>query len=68
MPHKWYAHQLFWILSAIINAAIIGLRFVYDPAFRTLDDGWKIKFLVTHSISCLLSFILAALGLLYNHD
>lgn len=40
LPHRWYAHQMFWILSSIINAATIGLKFIYDTTFKAPFTSW----------------------------
>ena len=64
MPHRWYAHLAFWLLSAIMCAIILILQFV------TMDHEYKnkIAFIATHGVSCLLSSILSYLGLKYSHD
>ncbi len=41
LPHRWYAHQIFWILSSIINAATIALKFIFDPNFNGGSNAWK---------------------------
>lgn len=68
LPHRWYAHQIFWILSSIVNAATISLKVLNDPNFKSPFTGWEIWFLVTHSVACAVSLLLSGLGIFYSHD
>ncbi len=66
MPHRWYAHHLFWHLSLIINLLALLFHFVGGFPDCVTDDA--LRFAITHGISCFVSLLLCLMGHRYRHD
>ena len=69
MPHAWYAHQLFWILNAVLSAASMG-AFFYLFHVSNFDNEMfmKVKYLVCTSVSLIVSTALAVMGVKYKRE
>jgi len=69
MPHAWYAHQLFWILNAVLSAASLGAFFyLFNVASFDHEMFMKVKYLVCTSVSLIVSTALAVMGVKYKRE
>lgn len=69
MPHAWYAHQLFWILNAVLSAATLVAVLIFLDAINIQSDKFiKIKYLVCTTVSLLVSTTLAVMGIKYKRE
>jgi hypothetical protein len=69
MPHAWYAHQLFWILNAVLSAASLGAFFYFfDLSDFETEIFMKVKYIVCTSVSLLVSTALAVMGVKYKRE
>jgi hypothetical protein len=69
IPHAWYTHQMFWLLSSLVNltimAAIILLLKIYN--FEN-NLAMKIKYLACHGVYILVSIALTYMGFKYKRE
>ncbi len=69
IPHAWYAHQLFWTLASIMSAlSFVCLFLLTNIADMRTNMTMKVKYIVTHSIFCIVSTILAVMGFKYKRE
>ena len=69
LPHAWYAHQMFWVLSAVMNCVIFGALFYYtDIEDMSTNLVMKLKYIVTHCIFITVSIILSVMVFKYRRE
>ena len=75
LPHAWYTHQTFWILSFLSNLVLFVLLIEFDGLFNfrndseeKLDKSVQIHRIVSYSIAITASFTLSVLGIKYKRE
>ena len=70
IPHVWYAHQSFWLLSTLLNIAILTFMLLGLDLLSYLqrNKSMSIKYIVCHTIYITVSFVLAYMSFRYNND
>ena len=69
IPHAWYTHQMFWIMSSVMNVLIMAALFYLFKVHDFENElPMKVKYLVCHSIFILLSVTLAYMGIRYKRE
>ena len=69
LPHGWYTHQAFWLLSFLLNIAVMASLFLVLQVYDFQKEyAMEIKYLVTHSIFIVVSAVLAYMGFRYKRE
>jgi hypothetical protein len=68
MAHRWYAHLMFWDMSAFVTGMILIYAFATKNEDKDEDYKHKLVFIITHCISFVGSLTLGVLGHKYSHD
>lgn len=67
LPHVWYAHQMFWVLSAIMNTVVFGALFYYEDISNLKTNlTMKVKYIVAQSVFILTSALLSYMVFKYR--
>ena len=69
LPHAWYAHQMFWVLSLIMNFGAFGALFYFtDIEDLSTNLLMKLKYIISHTIFIIVSFILSIMVFKYRRE
>jgi len=79
LPHAWYTHQMFWLLSSLLSAVSLATLFYYqyDVCFDSQGNLYSncliekhvlIKMAIVHVIFILISAILTYMGFKFNRE
>ena len=69
LPHAWYAHQMFWVLSFIMNCTAFGFLIYYtDIKDLSTNLVMKLKYIITHCIFIIVSLILSVMVFKYQRE
>jgi uncharacterized membrane protein YdbT with pleckstrin-like domain len=67
LPHVWYAHQMFWVLSALMNIATFGALFYYEDISNLRTNlTMKLKYIVAQSVFIIISALLSYMVFKYR--
>ena len=69
MPHVWYAHKAFWILSVVMNCLAFAALFVYtDIADFQTNLIMKLKYIIMQSVFIVISLLLSTMVIKYPRE
>eukprot|EP00347_Sterkiella_histriomuscorum_P014587 403360313 len=74
LPHAWYTHQAFWILSLVSNIALFTFLIYYENLFnfkegeRKMNFSLQIKCIICFLVGIISSLFLSVMGIKYKRE
>ena len=69
IPHAWYTHQMFWVLSTLLNTLILAVIIMLFEVYKFENNlAMEVKYIACHSLFIGTSLILAFMGFKYKRE